>query len=226
MSGQSANQIKEGLWTQNPALVQMLGLCPLLAVSTTFSTALGLGLTTLAVLVLANGTISCIRHWLDDSTRLPAQILVIATLVTIADLLLASAFFELHQRIGLFVALIVTNCALLGRAESYARRSGLGAALLDGTAMGTGFLLAILIMGALREILGQGTLFAGMQSVMPTLHVAPSGILLFVLPPGAFFALGCLIAAKNAIDAAVSRPRGEDKRPQPREQIIPVRDLE
>ncbi len=198
---------RQGLWSNNPALVQMLGLCPLLAVSNSVATSLGLGVTTLVVLVLSNLVISLIRHLLDEETRLPVQIMVIATFVTMADLLLQYAFFELHQRIGLFVALIVTNCTLLGRAEAFASRNPIQNALLDGLMMGLGFLLVLLVMGSVRELLGQGTMFANLHLLtgLPdaTIHVADSGFLLLILPPGAFLTLGCLIALKNVIDGAV-----------------------
>ncbi len=198
---------REGLWSNNPALVQLLGLCPLLAVSSSVATSLGLGITTLLVLTLSNLVISLIRGLLDEETRLPVQIMVIATFVTLADLLLQYAFFELHQRIGLFVALIVTNCTLLGRAEAFASRNPILTSTYDGFMMGLGFLIVLVIMGAVREILGQGTLFANLHLLagLPdvTIHVADSGFLLMVLPPGAFLTLGCLIALKNVIDGAV-----------------------
>lgn len=198
---------REGLWSNNPALVQLLGLCPLLAVSNSVATSLGLGITTLLVLTLSNLVISLIRGLLDEETRLPVQIMVIATFVTLADLLLQYAFFELHQRIGLFVALIVTNCTLLGRAEAFASRNPILTSTYDGFMMGLGFLIVLVVMGAVREILGQGTLFANLHLLtgLPdvTIHVADSGFLLMVLPPGAFLTLGCLIALKNVIDGAV-----------------------
>ena len=195
----------EGLWRNNPALVQLLGLCPLLAVSNTFVNSLGLGIATLVVLTFSNVVISLLRGLLDDSTRLPAQILVIATFVTLAEIILQAYFFDLYQRIGLFVALIVTNCSLLGRAETFARRNPVRFAFVDGFMMGLGFLAAILLMGSLRELLGQGTLFANMQSLFGpaakgwTIHVADGGFLLMLLPPGAFLTLGCIIALKNAV---------------------------
>jgi Na+-translocating ferredoxin:NAD+ oxidoreductase subunit E len=195
----------EGLWSNNPAMVQLLGLCPLLAVSNTFASALGLGLVTLAVLTFSNLFISLIRSLLVDSIRLPVQIMVIASFVTIADILLQYWFFDLHQRIGLFVALIVTNCTLLGRAESFASRNPVGYALLDGFMMGLGFLAVLLVMGTIRELLGQGALFSNMQLLFGTagqnmeLRFWDSGFLLMVLPPGAFLTLGCLIAMKNKL---------------------------
>ena len=195
----------DGLWRRNPALVQMLGLCPLLAVSGSIATSLGLGLTTLVVLVAANTVISLVRHQLDEETRLPVQILVIASFVTLADLLLQYAFFDLHQRIGLFVALIVTNCTLLGRAEAFASRHPVSNAAWDGLMMGTGFLLVLVVMGGVREALGQGTLLAGLQTLgLPdmTIHLVDGGFLLVLLPPGAFLTLGCLIAVKNVLEGS------------------------
>jgi electron transport complex protein RnfE len=208
---------REGLWNNNPALVQLLGLCPLLAVSNSFATSLGLGVTTLLVLTASNLVISLIRNLIDDETRLPVQILVIATFVTIADLGLQYWFFELHQRIGLFVALIVTNCTLLGRAEAFASRNPAGSAVLDGFMMGLGFLIVLLVMGAVREVIGQGSLFANLHLLtgLPdmTIEVSSEGFLLLVLPPGAFLTLGCLIALKNFIDqriTLINEPVGAD----------------
>ena len=201
------NLAKDGLWKNNPALVQLLGLCPLLATSNSFATSLGLGLTTLLVLTLSNFTISLVRGLLDDETRLPVQILVIATFVTLADLSLQYWFFDMHQRIGLFVALIVTNCTLLGRAEAFASKNPILSSTFDGLMMGTGFLLVLLLMGTIREIVGNGTLFTNLHLLTGThdmsIHLADSGFLLVALPPGAFLTLGCLIAAKNVIDGAL-----------------------
>lgn len=205
-SSSAKNIAGDGLWRNNPAMVQLLGLCPLLAVSNSVSTSLGLGLTTLFVLTLSNFSISLLRNLIDDQTRLPVQIMVIATFVTLADLLLQYLFFDLHQKIGLFVALIVTNCTLLGRAEAFASRNPVMRSTLDGLMMGIGFLLVLLTMGAIRELTGQGTLFAQLDTLtgLPdmTLHIADGGFLLMILPPGAFLTLGCLIAAKNFIDGA------------------------
>ena len=201
------NLAKDGLWKNNPALVQLLGLCPLLATSNSFATSLGLGLTTLLVLTLSNFTISLVRGLLDDETRLPVQILVIATFVTLADLSLQYWFFDLHQRIGLFVALIVTNCTLLGRAEAFASKNPILSSTFDGLMMGTGFLLVLLLMGTIREVAGNGTLFTNLNLLTGThdmsIHLADSGFLLVALPPGAFLTLGCLIAAKNVIDGVL-----------------------
>ena len=195
---------RDGLWRNNPALVQLLGLCPLLAVSHNFATSLSLGLTTLAVLTASNTAVSLFRHWLDEATRLPLQILIIAGFVTLADLILQYHYFELHQRIGLFVALIVTNCTLLGRAELFASRQPVALAALDGLMMGLGFMAVLLVMGCFREILGHGTLFADLHLLIGSpdimIRLMDSGFLLAVLPPGAFLTLGCLIALKNYLD--------------------------
>ena len=205
------NNTLQGLWSNNPALVQLLGLCPLLAVSNTVANSLVLGIVTLLVLTGSNLIISLIRHKLDDSTRLPAQIMIIATFVTIGDLLVQTFMFDIHQRIGLFIALIVTNCTILGRAEGFARRNGIGAAVMDGFTMGLGFLLALLAMGVVREAIGSGTLFSQMHLVfggsesLYLIRLPNEPFLLIVLPPGAFFVLGCLIALKNIIDQRYAR---------------------
>lgn len=195
-----------GLWRNNPALIQLLGLCPLLAVSHYAVTAITLGLISLIVMVLANALISLLRPLMTDLIRLPLQIMVIASLVSMADLLLQALYFELHQRIGLFVALIVTNCAILGRAELMARRSNASAALMDGFSMGLGFFWVMCVMGMIREGLGRGTLFAeaGRLTGLPLadqgfrLLETPLQIMLFA--PGAFFTLAFIIAGKNYLD--------------------------
>ncbi len=204
--GGYAEIARNGLWHENPAIVQLLGLCPLLAVSGTVVNSITLGLCTLVILAASNLVISAIRSLLDDTTRLPAQIMVIATFVTLADLLLQAHAFEIHQQVGLFVALIVTNCTLLGRAESFARRNPVRRATFDGAMMGTGFLIVIVLMGMIREVLGHGTLFTNMDLIFGsaaadwTITVADSGFLLVVLPPGAFLTLGLLVAGKNWVD--------------------------
>ena len=196
----------DGIWRNNPALVQLLGLCPLLAVSSHLVTALGLGIITLLVLLSSNFLISLIRTHLHEQVRLPIQILIIASSVTLADLCLQSYFYELHQRIGLFVALIVTNCTILGRAELLASRSPVKYALLDGIMMGLGFLSVLVVLGSLRELIGQGTLFAHMDMILGdqaktlTLHIHDFPMLLAALPPGAFLLFGCIIAFKNYLE--------------------------
>ena len=202
------NQANQGLWKDNPALVQLLGLCPLLAVSQTLVTGLTLGVITLGVLVASNAVISLIRRWLVEEIRLPMQILVIATIVTLADLTMQAMFFDMHQRVGLFIALIVTNCTILARAELFARRNRWWHAVADGFWMGLGFLWVIALLSGIREILGRGTLFDGLTLILGpeaeafqmVIHTSP--LLLVALAPGAFITLGCLVALKNLMDIA------------------------
>ena len=197
-----------GLWHNNPALVQLLGLCPLLAVTSTVANALGLGLATLLVLVGSNTIVSLIRNHVSDAVRLPVFVMVIASFVTCTEMLMKAYTYELYQILGIFVPLIVTNCAILGRAEGFASKNSVGLAALDGFMMGLGFLLVLVALGALRELLGQGTLLVDMHllfspSAMNWL-VKPFGenysFLIFVLPPGAFLVAGVLIALKNMLD--------------------------
>lgn len=196
-----------GLWHNNPALVQLLGLCPLLAVTGTVVNALGLGLATLSVLVGANVAVSLIRHHVPSSVRLPAFVMIIASFVTCAELLMQAYTYSLYQVLGIFIPLIVTNCAILGRADAFASRQPVGAAAVDGLMMGLGFLVVLLVLGAIREILGQGTLFSGMTLLLGeyaehwTITVFTDWhLLIMILPPGAFFTMSLLIALKNILD--------------------------
>ena len=151
--------IGDGLWSNNQALVAMLGLCPLLAVTTTATNGLGMGLATTTVLVLSNATISMIRNLVRPEVRLPVFVLVIASFVTAVELTMQAVLFELYLVLGLFIPLIVTNCAIIGRAEAFASKTGVGRAVVDGLAMGLGFTLVLMVLGGIREFLGQGTLF-------------------------------------------------------------------
>lgn len=213
---------KNGLWHNNPALVQLLGLCPLLAVTGTVVNALGLGLATLLVLVGSNSIVSLIRNHVSDAVRLPVFVIIIATFVTCAELLMKAFTYELYEILGIFIPLIVTNCAILGRAEAFASKNPLGLAALDGLMMGLGFLAVLLVLGALRELIGQGSLFADMQllfgSAAANWVVRPFGehysFLVAILPPGAFLITGLLIAGKNSIDAAQKR-RADSLREKP-----------
>jgi electron transport complex protein RnfE len=204
--------IGDGLWSNNQALVAMLGLCPLLAVTTTATNGLGMGLATTTVLVLSNATISLIRNLVRPEVRLPVFVLVIASFVTTVELTMQAQFYELYLVLGLFIPLIVTNCAIIGRAEAFASKATLDRAIVDGLAMGIGFTLVLMVLGGMREFLGQGTLF-----YQADLLLGPSaaglgielgedfhGALLAILPPGAFIGLGLLIALKNIIDKRVS----------------------
>lgn len=198
-----------GLWHNNAALVQLLGLCPLLAVSGTVVNALGLGLVTLCVLTGSNAIVSLLRHHVADTVRLPAFVMIIAALVTCAELVMQAQAYELYQILGIFIPLIVTNCAILGRADAFARKNPLPAAVVDGFMTGLGFALVLLVLGAIRELIGQGTLFRNMhllfgdsarQWVWQPWPEYPR-FLLAALPPGAFIITGLLIAAKNWLDA-------------------------
>ena len=208
-----ADIAKQGLWKNNPALVQILGLCPTLAVTTSATNALGLGIATTAVLMMSNLAISLVRSWVPNEIRIPVYVMIIAALVTCVQLLMNAYLFELYQTLGIFIALIVTNCIIIGRAEAFANRNPPLLALFDGLMMGLGFTLVLLLLGSVREILGQGTLFAGADQLLgpwaATLKIvlfqADAGFLLAILPPGAFLALGFIIAIKNLVDARLSR---------------------
>lgn len=199
---------KNGLWTNNVALVQLLGLCPLLAVTATFINGLGLGIATLITLVLSNTFVSIIRHWTRPEVRIPIFVLIIASIVTTIELIMNAWFHELYLILGIFIPLIVTNCSIIARAESFASRNKVLDSALDGFMMGLGFALVLIVLGGLREIIGQGTLFANAELMFGpaaegltlTLGENYPGFLLAILPPGAFIGLGLLIAAKNSID--------------------------
>lgn len=204
----SSEIIRDGLWGNNPALVQVLGLCPLLAVTSTVVNAIGLGLATLLVLMGSNLAVSLIRNFVSDSVRLPAFVMIIASFVTCAELLMQAYTYELYQILGIFIPLIVTNCAILGRADAFASKNPPLPALLDGAMMGIGFLVVLVALGAMRELIGQGTLFVDMDLLLGPmaadwgfrpLEQYPD-VLFMVLPPGAFVGLGLLIALKNGID--------------------------
>ncbi|GIX29728.1 MAG: electron transport complex subunit E [Porticoccaceae bacterium] len=209
MADQPGRVAAQGLWHNNPALVQLLGLCPLLAVSGSVVNALGLGLATLFVLTASNLTVSLIRRVVPDAVRIPVFVMVIATLVTCVELLMRAFTYELYQILGIFIPLIVTNCVILGRAESFASRNPVGLAALDGFAQGLGFALVIVAVGAIRELLGNGTLFANMALLLGPpaadweIRIAERGLLVAVLPPGAFLVVGLLIALKHRIDTGL-----------------------
>ena len=201
--------LKEGLWLNNPGTVQLLGLCPLLAVTTTVINGLGLGLATTLTLVASNVIVSLIRRLVRPEIRIPVFVLIIASIVTVIELAMNAWLHELYLILGIFIPLIVTNCAIIGRAESFASRHTVDRALLDGLAMGVGFTLVLVILGGMRELIGQGTLLAqahlmfgefGNQLEMIILKDY-RGFLLAILPPGAFLGLGFLIAGINIINA-------------------------
>ena len=210
--------VRDGLWDNNVVFSQMLALCPLLAVTGTATNGLGMGLATTAVLVASNFIISVSRGVITPEVRIPVFILLIASIVTLVDMFMNAYLHELYKVLGLFIPLIVTNCAILGRAESFAFRNPMPASVLDGLMMGLGFTFALVTLGATREVIGSGTLFANaslmfgeMFSVIE-LNIIPNynGFLLMILPPGAFIALGFILAGKRMIDARTIKQAVEE----------------
>jgi electron transport complex protein RnfE len=205
--------LKDGMWTQNTGFVALLGLCPLLAVSSSVVNGLGLGLATTLVLLTSNVAVSLIRNLVRPEVRIPVFVMVIACVVTAVELAMHAFLPGLYTVLGIFIPLIVTNCCVIGRAEAFAFKNGVTKAAVDGIATGLGFLLALVLLGALREAVGQGTLFAQADLLFGefgkglTLHLIDDyrGFLLAILPPGAFIGLGCLIAVKNVLDARAKR---------------------
>lgn len=211
--------IKNGLWDNNPALVQLLGLCPLLAVTGTVVNALGLGIATTLVLLCSNIAVSLIRNYVNDAIRLPAFVMIIASLVTCAELLMQAFTYELYEILGIFIPLIVTNCAILGRADAFARKNPILPAATDGLMMGLGFTSVLILLGGLREVIGQGTLFTGMNLIFGDIAM-DWGITVFedypnflfaILPPGAFVGMGLIIALKNIIDAKIEASKTQQE---------------
>jgi len=202
----------QGLWKNNPALVQLLGLCPLLAVTATFINGLGLGLATMLVLIGSNVTVSLVRNLVRNEIRIPVFVMIIAAFVTIVQLLMNAFTYELYLALGIFIPLIVTNCAIIGRAEAFASKNGPLASAYDGLMMGLGFTAVLVILGGMREVLGAGTLLAGADRLFGpiaanwtiALFDTENPFLLAVLPPGAFLGMGLLIAIKNIIDAKLA----------------------
>ena len=192
------NKIVDRLWNgifkENPTFVLLLGMCPTLAVTTSAINGLGMGLTTTVVLVFSNVIISMLRKIIPDKVRIPAYIVVIATFVTIVQFMLQAYLPSLNDSLGVFIPLIVVNCIILGRAEAYASKNPVIPSLFDGLGMGLGFAIALTLLGAFREVLGSGSVF-GMKFIPSDYNVT-----IFVLAPGAFFVLACLVAVKNKID--------------------------
>ncbi|MFQ5509173.1 MAG: electron transport complex subunit RsxE [Leptospirillia bacterium] len=190
--GELADDFTRGIWRENGVFKQMLGLCPALAVTTTAINGLAMGLATLAVIVASNFSVSSIRNLIPSSVRIPCFIVIIATFVTVVDLTMNAFAYELHKTLGLFIPLIVVNCIVLGRADAFASKRPVVRAIVDGLGVGTGFTLALLALGGVRELVGFGTLFGA--SIFSASY--PS-FLLFILPPGAFIAMGLMLAAIN-----------------------------
>ncbi len=197
-----------GLWKNNPGLVQLLGLCPLMAVTTNMVNGLGLGLATLIALVSSNVAISIVRHYISEEIRIPAFVMIIAANVTLIEMLIKAYFHDLYNILGIFIPLIVTNCIVIGRSEAYAAKNPPIHAGLDSLMMGIGFMLVFMVLGGLRELVGNGTLFSeahlmfGEAARSLTLSFGSDfkGLLLAALPPGAFIGLGFLVALKNWLD--------------------------
>ncbi len=203
-----------GIWKQNTSIAQILGLCPLLAVTTNAVNGIMLSLATILVMALSNVAVASLRNLIPHEIRIPVFILIVAALVTVVDLLFNANLHELYLVLGIFIPLIVTNCIVLARVEAFAAKNPPLQSTFDGIFMGVGMLWTLALLGAMREFLGSGTLFGGIDMVFPSLHpiqVLPEsypGFLLALLPPGAFILLGCMIAWKNWMDArAAERAR-------------------
>jgi electron transport complex protein RnfE len=205
--------INDGLWNNNAALVQILGLCPLLAVSNTVINSIGLGLATTLTLVASNTTVSLIRRWVRPDIRIPVFVLIIASVVTVIELAMNAWFHELYLILGIFIPLIVTNCTIIARAESFASKNAVIPSAIDGLFMGIGFMAVLVVLGAMRELVGFGTLLAHADLMFgefgKSMTIQPwkqyTGHLLAILPPGAFLGLGFIIAIKNIIDKRRTR---------------------
>ena len=197
-------RVYNGLIKENPTFVLMLGMCPTLAVTTSAMNGMGMGLTTMAVLIMSNFVISALRNIIPSRMRIPAYIVIVASLVTVVQLLLQGYIPSLYDTLGIYIPLIVVNCIILGRAESYASKNPVLPSIFDGLGMGLGFTIALTILGAFRELLGAGQIF-GMQ-VMPSAY---EPITIFILAPGAFFVLACLVAIQNKVKSKKPKKAGE-----------------
>ena len=208
-----------GIWKQNTSIVQILGLCPLLAVTTNAVNGIMLSLATILVMALSNVAVASLRNFIPHEIRIPVFILIVAALVTVVDLLFNANLHELYLVLGIFIPLIVTNCIVLARVEAFAAKNPPLQSTFDGVFMGVGMLWTLALLGAMRELLGSGTLFGGIDMVFPGLQpiqLLPEsypGFLLALLPPGAFILLGCMIAWKNWLDARAAA-RAQRKPPQ------------
>lgn len=211
--------IKDGLWNNNPALIQMLGLCPLMAVTTNVVNGFGLGIATLITLVASNFAVSMVRDYILPEIRIPVFVLIIASNVTAIELLMHAYFHELYGILGIFIPLIVTNCIIIGRAEAFASKNNVVSSWLDGVMMGLGFMLVLLILGGMRELVANGTLFdqahlmfgEAAKSWKITLIDDYKGFLFAALPPGAFMGLAFILAFKNYIDQVYARRLSENR---------------
>ncbi|MCP3995259.1 MAG: electron transport complex subunit E [bacterium] len=190
----------KGLWNDNPVFVQVLGMCPVLAVSNTARNALAMGLATLFVLVMSNAVVSTLRRFIPKQVRIATYILIIATFVTVVEYLIQAISLDLHKALGAFISLIVVNCLILGRAEAFASKNSVGRSILDGLGMGIGFTVALLCLGAVREILGAGSLFG-----VELFHDRFQDWVIMILPPGGFFTLAAWLLVFNKMKERKSR---------------------
>ncbi len=215
MSNEYVRIAKDGLWNNNIVFAQILGMCPTMAVTGSATNGLGMGLATTAVLVAANALVSMVRNVVTPDVRIPVYIVLIATLVTLVDVSLNAWAHDLYKVLGLYIALIVANCAVLGRAEAYAQKVGVLPAAMDGLMMGLGFTFALTLIGGIREVIGGGTLFASAHLLLgssfafleTTVIPGYRGYLLFILPPGGFLVLGFLLAGKRILDRRLAERR-------------------
>jgi len=208
-----------GLWKNNPAIVQLLGLCPLLAVTASVVNALSLGIASVLVLIGSNLAVSLFRNFIPKAVRLPIYVMIIAALVTSIELAMQALTYELYLILGIFIPLIVTNCIIMGRAEAFAAKNSVSASLYDGFIMGVGFTIVLILLGAIREVLGAGTLFADMHLLFGDIAINWKivvfedyvGFLFAILPPGAFVGLGILIALKNLFDQNIAARKAQQQ---------------
>lgn len=204
-----------GIWKQNSSLVQILGMCPLLAITTSFVNGFMLSLATLLVMALSNFFVACLRNFIAYEIRIPVFILIAAAVVTIVDLGMNAYLHSLYLVLGIFIPLIITNCLVLARIEAFAAKNGPVQSFLDGGMMGVGMIWTLSLLGGIREIIGTGQLFGGIELVVPGLHPLQilsgdyPGFLISILPPGAFIVLGCLIATKNWYEAKAAQKLGQ-----------------
>lgn len=206
-------QLIKGLWEEIPVFRVVLGLCPVLAVTTTVENGIGMGLATMFVLICSNVVIATLRHLIPNKVRIPCYIVVVATFVTIVDLTMDAYVHELHNKLGIFIPLIVVNCLILGRAEAFAGRNSVRLSLADGIGMGTGFTLALILVSAVREILGNGsiTVWGNMGISIKDFQ----SLLVMILAPGGFITLGCLLGLMNKIRELIARSHGRSFSPAP-----------
>lgn len=222
ISAETRDIIVNGLWKQNPGIIQLLGLCPLLAISNNVVNALSLGLATTLVMAVANVAVALVRNFIPHEIRIPVFVLIIAALVTVVQLAMNAWVHPLYLVLGVFIPLITTNCIVLARVEAFASKRSTAHSVLDGTMMGLGLTAVLVVLGGMREIFGKGTLLSGLdlalgpQAQAWVLHVVPDyqGFLLAVLPPGAFIGLGLLIALRNIIES-LRAERAEQAAPPP-----------